>query len=179
MRPVLASTLALFFILPTLAYLTSTSWQRDHLRKEAKQLMLRGIPEKSLVRIAIPTDGTISLDFEWLKKDEFRYRGMMYDVISHVQVADSLIFMAWPDQHETAFESDVKDLLARLLGADPVHTHMQQNWSRFLQQLYPPSISPTMPHIARMSWNHPPDRSPAWTTQFSIHPPAPPPQLIG
>ncbi len=113
----LAILLAFIFLLPTLAYWTGSTLHRDHLRHEAKQCILKGIPEASLFRMALPADGTVPSDFQWMKSDEFRHQGMMYDVVSAVRTPDSLILMAWADHHEAAFEAELNDLLARLMGS--------------------------------------------------------------
>lgn len=179
MRHTVASILALIFLLPTLAYWTGSTWHRDHLRHEAKQSILKGIPEAALFRMALPAYGILPSDFQWMKGDEFRHQGMMYDVITRYQTADSLILMAWADHHEAAFEAELNDLLARLMGSDPFHTHMEHTWSHFLKQLYPPAPPLAHAFVAHLKGTPPSDLLAEKPAQFNIHPPTPPPQQIG
>ncbi len=179
MRQLLASLLAFVFLLPTLAYWSSTRWQRDHLRREAKQCMLQGIPKESLFRMALPVDEPLPVDFQWVNGDEFRLQGMMYDVITRYQTADSLILMAWADHHEAAFEAELNDLFARLMDFDPFSTHIQHSWSHLLKQLYPPAPLLDHPFVADLKSATPPDHLLEKPGQFNLDPPSPPPRRIG
>lgn len=179
MRPMLALILAMSILLPSLVYFSGVSWRRDQLRRDAKQTILLGFPAEALFRIAIPIDGSTPNSFAWIKEGEFRFQGMMYDVVTQTQTADSIILIAWADHHEAAFESGLNHLMASMFGTDPVHRHLQLSFAQFLKQLYPPGTCHTLPQCVEWITALPLDHTGSLSHQITIHPPTPPPQLFG
>jgi len=179
MRPLLASILAVSILFPSLAYFAGTKWYKDMCRRQAKQIIWSGIPEESLLRLSFPTDMDDLPGIQWMDEGEFRYQGMMYDVVRSYQTEDSLILLARADVHEAVFESQLHDLMARLLGSDPLHADLQQNWSHFLKQLYPPAHPPATPVQPGIHHALPSEATSSWSAQFVMNPLTPPPRPLG
>lgn len=70
-------------IFQSVGFLMIFSIQQQVIRNQIKQQIIDGIPDHELVVIKIPfeTELSQSTTFKWIKKNEFRYYGMMYDIV--------------------------------------------------------------------------------------------------
>ncbi len=72
-------------------------------KKEVKQIIKAGIPQEELVLFSFQKsifDEDIK-DFKWTKKNEFRYKNEMYDIIKTELKSDSVYFYCFHDLKES------------------------------------------------------------------------------
>lgn len=77
------------------------SWMVVTHRESVRASIHRADPE-DLVRIAVPHSDGSRLD--WIKEDEFRLGGHLYDVVERLHTADSLILVCIDDTAEREME---------------------------------------------------------------------------
>lgn len=84
--------------------------QIAHTRKEVKQQMILGMDKEELIELEFNTEEANEL--EWIKSHEFRYDGLMYDVIETSMEGDKMIYLCFPDHQETALNKELDMLRA-------------------------------------------------------------------
>jgi hypothetical protein len=89
-------------------------------KKEIKQLIKAGVPEKDLVRFKfhISIIKNVTHDFSWVKKNEFRYKNEMYDIVKTEFNGDSVYYKCIHDFKESNLFSDFDKYLIDLLKSD-------------------------------------------------------------
>ncbi|MDX1683666.1 MAG: hypothetical protein R3275_00435 [Saprospiraceae bacterium] len=73
-----------------------------------------------------------SEDIEWEHEREFRFGGVMYDVIEECQLGDTTFLWCWMDEQETDLEVRIEHLLKRWLGEldFPINDHKWLDWQK-------------------------------------------------
>lgn len=89
-------------------------------KREIKQIIKAGVPEKDLVYFqfhkSILTKS--SSEFRWIKKNEFRYKNEMYDIVDVSYNSDSVIFKCIHDFKESKLLASFDKYLIDLLKDD-------------------------------------------------------------
>lgn len=89
-------------------------------KKEFKHIIKLGIPEKDLVRfrfdVSVIKNG--ATDFKWIKKNEFRYKDEMYDIVKTEYGGDSVYYKCIHDFKESKLFSNFDKYLIDLLKSD-------------------------------------------------------------
>lgn len=110
---------ALLFIHAELPLLIFKSFEYKY-KKEIKQLIKEGVPEKDLVHFtfhkSIIQNG--AKDFKWIKKKEFRYKNEMYDVVKTEIKGDSVYYKCIHDFKESKLFANFDKYLIELLKND-------------------------------------------------------------
>lgn len=72
-------------------------------KREIKQMIKSGIPEEKLITFTFHKNIEVSStpEFKWTKKNEFRYQGEMYDIISQEIKDDSIVYRVFHDLKES------------------------------------------------------------------------------
>ncbi len=180
MRFLLAIGLTILFLLPVFLFQWSSHWQRDQVRRAARHQIVHGLPRAQLHRFAkCHSQTTWPAEITWIEDHEFTYKGVFYDVVFREQGTDSLILYAWADLEETKLEREIDQLMARLLGQDPVHRHVRDRWCQFLKQLYPHAGQGTDDLVWLCKKNEVPCHTPCLTDLPESAPPSPPPRTVG
>jgi hypothetical protein len=90
-------------------------------KKEVKQLIKAGIPKDELVKFSFHKnifDEGIK-NFKWMKKNEFRYKNEMFDIISSELKGDSIYFFCYRDVKESGLFAKLDDYVNRYLHDNP------------------------------------------------------------
>lgn len=78
-------------------------------KREIKQQIKNGISEENLVIFTFGKNivNEQSENFRWMKKNEFRYKGEMYDIIKTEYKGDSIVYHVFHDLKESALFSNL------------------------------------------------------------------------
>lgn len=115
----LISTAALLLFHAELPLLIFKSFEYKY-KKEIKQLIKSGVPEKDLIKFAfhksVITNGT--KDLKWIKKNEFRLKNEMYDIVSAEIRGDSVFYKCIHDFKESELFANFDKYLYKLFQSD-------------------------------------------------------------
>lgn len=112
----------------------------------------------------------------WEHAGEFEYRGQMYDVVETIMKGDSIYFRCWWDHEETKLNSQLDELLAVMLGTNPIRKENQKRWFNFYKSL----VCAQLPVL--MAFEHYKEQRTyhyQFNCYFIFHPPPVPPPQIG
>lgn len=105
-------------------------WLQWRVRREIKQLIKSGIPERDLIVLRFSGQETERLD--WVKKDkEFRFKKTMYDIVRSEISGDSVSYHCIDDQKETRLFSHLKEWVNRHLHDPSSPSPIQQYLKNF------------------------------------------------
>ena len=123
LRNILILTVAATILLHSQLYILIYKSFEIKYKKEVKQIIKAGIPQEQLIMFAFHKSiyyKEIS-NFKWTKKNEFRYKSEMYDIIKTENRNDSVYFYCFHDLKES-------DLFKNLDFA--VYNYLQRNPSK-------------------------------------------------
>lgn len=109
-------------------------------KKEIKQLIKSGVPEKDLVSFGfhISVINTGANDFRWIKKNEFRYKDEMYDIVKTEYRGDSVYYKCIHDLKESKLFSNFDRYLIDLLKSDSSKKNEFLSLFNYLNTFYLP-----------------------------------------
>ncbi|PKL90130.1 MAG: hypothetical protein CVV23_01950 [Ignavibacteriae bacterium HGW-Ignavibacteriae-2] len=90
-------------------------------KKEVKQLIKNGIPENELVKFVFyyKTKMQNTKDIQWTKKNEFRFKGEMYDIVKEETCGDSVYTYCIHDFKESKLVKNYEKYFARFINDNP------------------------------------------------------------
>lgn len=90
-------------------------------KREVKQLIKDGIPESELILFVFHKDYKIQTteNLEWIKPNEFRYHGEMYDIIREEKKGDSVYSYCFHDVKESKLFKDMDKYFTKFLHENP------------------------------------------------------------
>lgn len=145
-RRISGMILVLSLIAPMVVSYSLFSWRRAHVREEMRALIFKGLPREDLVHLTFSHDQLPGL-LHWEKKDEFRYRGEMYDVVDSESRNDSIHYWCMHDHRESQLKRNFSSLLAGLLDHEPMTEKARQRLITFLKTDYTPGPFIRMPDL--------------------------------
>jgi hypothetical protein len=93
-----------FFVFHTL--------QQQHIRKEIKTAIKQGVPENELNVIKVTSENKELLD--WKNEKEFRYGGVMYDVVKVKQISsETTVYYCVNDTKETILFAHLDEMVEK------------------------------------------------------------------
>lgn len=81
-------------------------------RKEVKEMMMRGVDKDDLVTFAF-TKHQIKNELKWKHSREFEYNGNMYDIVTFRKEGDKYIYDCWLDKKETKLNAQLAALYSQ------------------------------------------------------------------
>jgi len=81
------------------------------LRCEIKQAIKLGVPDSNLIDIVITKSNEYQL--EWIEGHEFRYKGMMYDVVRSDKTDSTIVYHCINDEQESLLFEDLDELVQK------------------------------------------------------------------
>lgn len=123
LRNILILTVAATILLHSQLYILIYKSFEIKYKKEVKQIIKAGIPQEQLIMLAFHKNIYYKEinNFKWTKKNEFRYKSEMYDIIKTENRNDSVYFYCFHDLKES-------DLFKNLDFA--VYNYLQRNPSK-------------------------------------------------
>lgn len=89
---------------------------------EVKKLIKEGVDEKDLIKFTFPLNeegNVVADDFLWIKENEFRYKGEMYDVVRFEINNKSAAFHCIHDFKESRLFANLDEYLSDYLNKNP------------------------------------------------------------
>lgn len=115
-RKLIGIILKLILLWPVYIICHSIS-QRASIRREIKHRIIAGMSREELTPIKFHKDQYQSILIHG--KNEYKFEGIMYDVVELEQEGDTVIAWSWRDHKETALDRKMDLLINRLLGNSP------------------------------------------------------------
>jgi hypothetical protein len=99
MKKLFAFSLAVLFFFNTWGYFWIFCYNRQVVRSEMHDLLKSGLFHNtfSIIRIVNPSSNP---DFKWTERDEFNYKGNLFDIISEKQEGTVTVFICINDRKE-------------------------------------------------------------------------------
>jgi hypothetical protein len=114
--------------------------QQDKIRKEIKMMIKAGVPDGELSVIRHTAEN--SEDFFWIHSREFRYRGVMYDVVRSEQASDGATLLhCVTDHQETLLFANLDRMTKSRAARHPAHTKAIHFYSLLMGGLFTPPDS--------------------------------------
>lgn len=90
-------------------------------KKEVKLIIKAGIQDEDLVLFKFHQNISDSAvpGFQWMKKNEFRYKNEMFDIIKKEQHGDSVYFYCYHDLKESGLFANLDKKIADYLAGNP------------------------------------------------------------
>lgn len=127
--------------------------QKHSVRSEVRAKMIAGLSREELVTLQFSRSDSETI-LNWEHSGEFEYAGQMYDVIRTVEHNDSIIYICWPDNEETALNQKLGELVSLALGNDPVNKECRGRLWSFYKCIFPAGTSVLTLMVDEF---HPPD----------------------
>lgn len=74
--------------------------QKSEIQNEFRQYLKHSVSAKNLTLIKIPKNNTLNHSIHFTKKDEFRYKGSMYDIVKKKINGDTIYYYCYNDKKE-------------------------------------------------------------------------------
>jgi hypothetical protein len=109
-------------------------------KKEIKQIIKAGVPEKDLVEFTFHKSviRKVSHDFRWIKKNEFRFKNEMYDVVKIEVQGDSVHYKCIHDLKESKLFVNLDKYLIDLIKSDSAKRNEFVSFLNSLNTFYLP-----------------------------------------
>jgi hypothetical protein len=115
------------------------------IKKEIKSLLKKGVPKDSLTSFKFSEHQMAKLN--WLKKNEFKFKGRLYDVVYKVKDKDGFsILNCISDTQEEVLFAKLGQTVANSLGEDQPHNPIA-HWFKLNKQYYCFQINTFLPVI--------------------------------
>lgn len=90
-------------------------------KKEVKHLIKKGIPHENLILLKFHETVTEKepVNFIWTKKNEFRFRSEMYDIIKRELKNDTIYFYCYHDLKESGLFANLDKQVSDYLAGNP------------------------------------------------------------
>ena len=119
----------------------NTGWMRyeqSKAKREAKHTIMKGLGKEELTLFTLETK-QLATDLLWTKKDEFKYKGKMYDIVytDTDTCAHHVLLWCWDDNNETRLVKVIDEMAKLIYGARSDHNNStQQKLFDFYKSLY-------------------------------------------
>lgn len=110
--------LLLFFSIsfdPLVGTLTWLHHKKAIVRKEVRRHIETGVDKGSLVTLKF-SHKEVQTKLRWHGPREFEHHDQMYDVIETVTIGDTVYYLCWRDDEETAINRELEELAAKAVG---------------------------------------------------------------
>lgn len=111
--------------------------QQYQVRQGIKQQLKQGVPENELTRITIT--GKNKHQPEWENDKEFRYEGVMYDVVKkEIPDNNTIIYYCITDKAETTLFADLDEEVKKSMHTKNNRNNALKNLYKILSDIYSP-----------------------------------------
>ena len=78
-------------------------------------------------------------ELEWVKSDEFRFRGEMFDVVETSISNDTVHYLCYPDEKENILNKKITQMVSDAFGHHPANKAHQKHIRDFFKSTYLPA----------------------------------------
>lgn len=137
MRKTVAFLLLAAICFNSIGYYLMHRYLQQQIKKEIKAMMKQSVPSEELVAVVLNSKN--SDEFKWIHSKEFRYQGIMYDVISMDVMKDGTkLLYCITDKQETLLFKNLGRYVCNSMNSDPKNTRAGSMLMAFLDSLFPP-----------------------------------------
>jgi hypothetical protein len=91
--------------------------EKKTIKKSVKKLLISQLDENQLVTLKFSKD-ELYIKLRWEHSKEFEFNEVMYDIVKSEEKADSVTYLCWQDDEETALNRNFLDMLQSALQKD-------------------------------------------------------------
>ena len=139
-------TAAILFLLSLFAPLFLASFYINikikSLKKDVRERIESGMEESDLSLMTFSVEDAAN-NIEWEDEKEFKYEGIMYDIVKSDTVGNLVMFWCYEDHRESDLNRQLEELSEIGMNKDPVQKENHKRISNFLKCLYFDYQSPT------------------------------------
>lgn len=121
--------------IPIAAVFFFSSYHRKQVRREVKHHIMAITNRDELVLLKF-SDEQRKAELQWKHSKEFKFQEQMYDVVEAERRGDTTYYWCWWDHEETRLNKKLDQLLAAVLGSDPVNRDNQKQLVQIYKSLY-------------------------------------------
>lgn len=138
MQRIISIWFLLLFFLPISSTYISFKFRQYHIRIEIKHHIKSGVSAEELVLLKIPVslEENPSKDFKRMHAREFRYKGIMYDVVKQEFRQGSTWYWCLRDKQETTLFASLDEMVNRAMRNSPAQQADEERLEQFLDSLY-------------------------------------------
>jgi hypothetical protein len=111
-------------------------FQKRLIRNSVKELIYSGLSNSQLSRIVVNTSDSDYL--LWHHHDEFEFQGNMYDLISIESSKDSIVYLCFLDEKESAINIYIDQQAKSIWSHSPFANDFETKLVDFIQKVFPP-----------------------------------------
>ena len=133
-------TLASIFLLAlfTVPFFFGPKWlsmERRQIQKHVRNQILPTLDESELISFTVLCMDS-ALFFDWEHAKEFEFQGKMYDIVQRNTHEDSITYLVWQDDKETAVNLRIKRLANSVFNLSHDGYHHQVSFQLLINSLY-------------------------------------------
>lgn len=125
----------LCFAAPVVTHYFFLNYQKEQVQEDVKWKIIAGIDKEELVLLKF-SKSDIKNQLIWTDSTEFVFEGNYYDIVEINSKEDSISFLCWQDNEETAYAQQMNELFLQAIGQNPANQENQKNLQSFYKSLY-------------------------------------------
>lgn len=172
MKIIISILLIFSFVIPFGGSYIILQFQKQIIKKEIKQKIIKGIDKNELVILRFKKDETF-YKLKWEDSKEFEYEGEMYDIVECTEANDTITYWCWLDHAETKLNKQFDALINKNTEQNPLNQENIKRVTRFLNALYSQKIFEFKCYYEKQIFTKLIETS--FYKSLSIPPPIPPP----
>ncbi|MEZ4908292.1 MAG: hypothetical protein R2771_11780 [Saprospiraceae bacterium] len=98
------------------------AYQKNQLHKESKSIINSQIAKEDIIILKFHVNETNKY-LQWKRENEFKYEGVMYDLISEEIRNDSVFYYCWADIDETKLNHSFNEFIDVVFGNNQQSVH--------------------------------------------------------
>lgn len=110
-------------------------FEKTEIKNEIKNQLIAGISKNELIKFCVSSD-ELQTKFEWKNKNEFSYKNQMYDIVYTDTKKNSVIFWCRKDSKETNLNTQLHQILNKVIGGNAQNKDNQQKLINFYNSFY-------------------------------------------
>lgn len=141
MRHTISILLLGVFCFPLAGHWLLFALRKYQIRENTERLLRAGVSEEQLVLVRLPDDWKRypGLSFQRMHAREFKYQGVMYDVVRQARSGDTTLYWCVADYADTELHRQWEACASDWAHKDPANRKANERLRLFWQELYLPA----------------------------------------
>ncbi len=177
MRHTISILLLSVFCLPLVGHWLPFALRKYQIRENTERLLRAGVSEEQLILVRIPDDWKRHLSFplQFMNGREFKYQGVMYDVVRQARSGDTTLYWCVADYADTEWHQQWEACAGDWARKGPANRRADERLRLFLQDLYLSAVHEQVllpaRHTAKLFLGYEKDALDSGHTICLFHPP--------